>query len=81
MAGKGFPFDEAWTRWISERAYDRSFSPDGTARQVGAVMNQADRTSALAGVRAPTLVIQGTDDALVPVEAAVQLSQAIRGLG
>jgi pimeloyl-ACP methyl ester carboxylesterase len=78
-AGKGFPFDEAWTRWIAGRAYDRSFSPDGTARQLRAVMNQTDRTTALASVRAPTLVIQGTDDPLVPMEAAVQLSRAVSG--
>ncbi|MBI5443131.1 MAG: alpha/beta hydrolase [Deltaproteobacteria bacterium] len=79
MAGKGFPFDEAWTRWISGRAYDRSFSPDGTARQLRAVREQTDRTNALASVRAPTLVIQGTDDPLVPMEAAVHLSRAIKG--
>jgi pimeloyl-ACP methyl ester carboxylesterase len=79
LAGKGFAFDEAWARWISARAYDRSFSPEGTARQLRAVMNQVDRTGALASVRAPTLVIHGTDDPLVPTEAAVQLSQAIAG--
>jgi pimeloyl-ACP methyl ester carboxylesterase len=54
---------------------------DGTARQVGAVTTQTDRTSALAAVRAPTLVIQGSDDPLVPVEAAVQPSEAIPGSG
>jgi pimeloyl-ACP methyl ester carboxylesterase len=78
LTGKGFAFDETWTRWISARAYDRSFSPEGTARQLRAVLDQIDRTAALASVRVPTLVIHGTDDPLVPVEAAVQLAEAIQ---
>ncbi|MBI5018215.1 MAG: alpha/beta fold hydrolase [Deltaproteobacteria bacterium] len=79
FSGKGFAFDEAWTRTIVARAYDRSFSPEGTSRQLRAVMDQTDRRSALASVRVPTLVIHGTDDPLVPLEAAVQLSEAIPG--
>lgn len=79
FSGKGFPFDEAWTRWICGRAYDRSFCPDGTARQLTAVMAQPDRTAALASVQVPTLVVHGTDDPLVPVDAGVMLAQAIPG--
>jgi pimeloyl-ACP methyl ester carboxylesterase len=79
LSGKGFAFDEEWTRGIAARAYDRCFSPEGTSRQMRAVTTQGDRRSALASVRAPTLVIHGTDDPLVPMEAAVQLSEAVAG--
>jgi pimeloyl-ACP methyl ester carboxylesterase len=79
MAGRGFAFDEAWTRMITGRAYDRSFSPEGTARQVHAVMTQGDRRNALASVTAPTLVIHGTDDPVVPVEAGKDTAEAIPG--
>ncbi|MGD0230860.1 MAG: alpha/beta fold hydrolase [Syntrophorhabdales bacterium] len=79
MTGKGFAFDEAWTRTISARAYDRSFCPEGVARQVNAVMTQADRRNALASVTAPTLVIHGTDDPVIPVEAGRDTAEAIPG--
>jgi pimeloyl-ACP methyl ester carboxylesterase len=79
MAGKGFAFDEQWTREIAGRAYGRSFSPEGTARQMRAITTQTDRTKALAGVKVATLVVHGTEDPLLPVEAALDLSEAIPG--
>ena len=79
MAGRGFTFDEAWARMIAGRAYDRAFSPEGTARQVNAVMNQTDRRHALASVAAPTLVIHGTDDPVVSPEAGRDTALAIPG--
>ena len=77
--GKGFPFDEAYARRISERAYDRSFCPEGTARQLKAIAIQKDRRQALASLTVPTLVVQGTDDPLVSVEAGIDLAGAIPG--
>jgi pimeloyl-ACP methyl ester carboxylesterase len=79
MAGRGFTFDEVWTRRIAARAYDRSFSPQGTIRQIAAVMAQTDRRKALAFVTVPTLVIHGTDDPVVPVEAGKDTAEAIPG--
>ncbi len=79
MAGRGFAFDEGWTRMIIGRAYDRSFSPEGTARQVNAVMTQGNRKHALASLTVPTLVIQGTDDPLVSAEAGRDIAEAISG--
>ncbi len=79
MAGSGFAFDEAWTRMITARAYDRSFSPHGTARQIAAIMTQPDRRKALASLTIPTLVIHGTDDPVVPVEAGKDTAKAIPG--
>ena len=79
LAGKGFAFDEAWTRMIAGKAYDRSFSPEGTARQINALMTQSDRRKALASVAAPTLVVQGTDDPLVPMEAGRDIAGSVPG--
>ena len=79
MAGPGFAFDKAWTRRITARAYDRCFSPEGTGRQILAIMTQADRKKALASVTVPTLVIHGTDDPVVPVEAGIDTAEAIPG--
>jgi pimeloyl-ACP methyl ester carboxylesterase len=79
MAGPGFVFDEAWTRMITTRAYDRSFSPQGTIRQIAAIMTQTDRKKALASVTVPALVIHGTDDPVVPMEAGKDTAEAIPG--
>jgi pimeloyl-ACP methyl ester carboxylesterase len=79
MAGKGFPFDEAWTRMITARAYDRSFSPEGTARQINAAMKQPDRRDALHSVTVPALIIHGTDDPVIPFEAGKDTAEAIPG--
>jgi pimeloyl-ACP methyl ester carboxylesterase len=79
MAGGGFAFDEVWARMITAQAYDRSFSPEGTARQVNAVANQVDRRNALASVRVPTLIIHGTDDPVIPFEAGRDTARAILG--
>jgi pimeloyl-ACP methyl ester carboxylesterase len=79
ITGKGFVFDEAYARQISQRAYDRSFCPEGTARQLRAIATQTDRRPALANLAVPTLVVQGTDDPLVSVEAGRDLAEAIPG--
>ena len=79
LAGRGHPFDEWWARKIASAAFDRSFSPDGTARQLKAISSQESRREALSSISVPTLVIQGTDDPLVPVEAAIELADSIPG--
>jgi pimeloyl-ACP methyl ester carboxylesterase len=78
-AGKGFPFDEAYAREISQRAYDRAFCPEGTARQLRAIANQIDRRPALAKLSVPALIVQGTDDPLVSTEAGKELAEVIPG--
>jgi pimeloyl-ACP methyl ester carboxylesterase len=79
IAGSGFPFDEQFIRSISARAYDRAFYPPGVGRQMMAVMAQENRTSALASVTVPTLVIHGTADPLVPAAHGKDTADAIPG--
>lgn len=79
IAGSGFPFDEQFTRKISALAYDRAFYPPGVGRQMMAVMAQENRTSALASVTVPTLVIHGTADPLVPAAHGKDTADAIPG--
>lgn len=67
---------------IAERAalaYDRCFDPDGTARQLAAIMASGDRTELLAGVRVPTLVLHGEADPLVPIEGGRATAAAVPG--
>jgi pimeloyl-ACP methyl ester carboxylesterase len=79
MSGSGFPFEEDGIRRLAGRAFDRAFYPAGVARQIAAVLASGSRKDALAGVRAPTLVIHGLEDPLVPVEAGVDTHEAIAG--
>jgi pimeloyl-ACP methyl ester carboxylesterase len=79
LSGKGFDFDEEWTRTIVSRAHDRSYFPEGISRQMAAIQAQQDRRSQLASLAVPVLVIQGNDDPLIPVEAAVDLAGIIPG--
>jgi pimeloyl-ACP methyl ester carboxylesterase len=79
IAGSGFPFDENYVRNIAAESYDRCFYPQGVTRQLTAVLTQENRKSALASLSAPTLVIHGTDDPLVPVECGKDTADAIPG--
>ncbi len=79
ISGPGFPFDEAAIRARSALLYDRSHHPEGQARQLAAIMAHGNRAPKLAAVRAPTLVIHGTDDPLVPVEGGKDTAAAIPG--
>lgn len=79
IAGTGFPFDEERARRVAARSYDRSFYPAGVARQIAAVMVSGNRAPLLASVKAPTLVIHGDADPLVPIEGGRDTAQAIPG--
>ena len=79
IAGPGFPPDETWTRRIMAESFDRCFYPQGMVRQLVAILTQVNRVPALASVKAPTLVVHGTDDPLVPVEGGKDTAKAIPG--
>ena len=65
IGSPGYPADEAQTRAFARAAYERANHPEGTGRQMVAIVNQPDRTADLAHVTAPTLVIHGDADTLV----------------
>ena len=79
IAGSGFAFDEDFHRRLAQKAFDRAFYPQGTGRQLMAVMAQENRTPALASVTVPTLVIHGSDDPLVPLACGQDTADAIPG--
>jgi pimeloyl-ACP methyl ester carboxylesterase len=79
IGSPGFPFDEAEVRRRNAEMYDRANHPEGMGRQLAAIVAHGDRTPKLAGVRAPTLVIHGEADPLVPVEGGKATAEAIPG--
>lgn len=79
IGSPGYPFDEARTRERIERDFKRSFYPEGAARQISAILDDGDRRKRLKTVTAPTLVIHGIDDPLVPVEGGRDTAAHIAG--
>ena len=79
LASPGFPFDEAATRDLVMRSFDRAYDPMGVARQIAAIASSRDRTPALAEVRVPTVVIHGADDPLISVTGGEATARAIPG--
>jgi len=78
----GSPGFEADTEAMRERArasYDRGIDPDGTGRQLVAILASGDRTEALHSLDVPTLVIHGTDDPLIDVSGGKATAAAIPG--
>jgi pimeloyl-ACP methyl ester carboxylesterase len=61
------------------RAAERGLNPPGGARQMAAIIASGSRQEALARVTAPTLVIHGADDPLVPVQGGEATARAIPG--
>jgi pimeloyl-ACP methyl ester carboxylesterase len=79
IGSPGFPFDEERTRRRAAAAYDRSFYPQGVARQVAAVVSASDRTERLSHIDVPTVVIHGTADPLVTPSGGEATAKAIPG--
>jgi pimeloyl-ACP methyl ester carboxylesterase len=57
----------------------RAWRPSGVARQLVAVVADGDRTPLLSRISAPTHIVHGADDPLVPVAAAHDLHAKIAG--
>jgi pimeloyl-ACP methyl ester carboxylesterase len=79
IGSPGFPFDEEEVRERSERIFERGIHPAGVARQLVAILASGGRRQALGGLRAPTLVVHGAADPLIPVEGGRDTAAAIPG--
>jgi pimeloyl-ACP methyl ester carboxylesterase len=74
-----YPTDEATLRQRAGAAYDRSYCPEGTARQLAAILASPDRTEGLRGVHMPFLVLHGEDDPLVTLSGGQATAAAVPG--
>jgi pimeloyl-ACP methyl ester carboxylesterase len=66
IAGTEYIFDESAHRAIILEELRSAYDPGGTARQIAAIAIAGDRRARLYTITAPTLVIHGTDDPLIP---------------
>ena len=77
--GTGLAFDEEFHKSLQARAYDRSFFPEGTVRQLLAVLAQKDREEDLRQITIPSLIVHGDSDPLVPMSGGKATADAIPG--
>lgn len=75
----GPTFDEAEYRRVAAVSIARSYRPEGTGRQLAAIVASPDRTDGLGAVTAPTLVIHGIVDPLVMKSGGVATAKAVPG--
>ena len=71
------PIDEGRTRDLAARSFDRGYHPEGTARQFAAIVASPDRTPQLRELATPTVVLHGSDDALIDVSGGEATAAAI----
>jgi pimeloyl-ACP methyl ester carboxylesterase len=79
IGSPGFPRDEEDIRRTAAMSFERGHDPAGAGRQLAAIIASGDRTAELATIRAPTLVIHGTEDRLVNPSGGRATAKAIRG--
>ena len=79
IGSPGFEAAEDGLRELARASFDRGYHPEGTARQLLAVLASGDRTEALGGLDVPTVVIHGTDDPLIDVSGGKATTAAIPG--
>ena len=79
IGSPGFPSEPQALRAHLERVARRGYDAAGGARQLLALLASGDRRPLLAHITAPTLVIHGRDDPLVPVAAGIETARLIRG--
>jgi pimeloyl-ACP methyl ester carboxylesterase len=77
IGSPGYPPEPGALRKRIAHGVKRSFRPQAVARQLVAIAADSHRAERLARVTAPTLVIHGRDDALIPVAAAHDLARRI----
>ncbi len=67
------------TRAIAAESYDRGLHPQGTQRQLAAMLASGPRAAALADLRVPTLVIHGLDDTLIAPSGGQRTAALVPG--
>jgi pimeloyl-ACP methyl ester carboxylesterase len=79
IGSPAYPSDPLALRARALESVQRAWHPAGSARQLLAVVADGDRSALLPHIQAPTLVVHGVDDPLVPVACGEDLAQRIAG--
>ena len=78
IAGRGYPFDQSAQRDQALAEVKRAYNPGGFWRHIAAIAATGDLRLRLAKISAPTLVLHGSDDPLVPPESGQDIAANIK---
>lgn len=79
IGSPGYPAEEERLQRRVRGDYARGWYPQGVARQMAAIVADGDRRSMLKAITAPTLVIHGEADPLVPIAGGRDTAAHIAG--
>lgn len=79
IASPAYPRSDSEWRELVGKAFERSFYPQGFARQTAAIIADGSRVRRLKQIRVPTLVIHGREDPLIPVRHGIDTARQIPG--
>jgi pimeloyl-ACP methyl ester carboxylesterase len=79
IGSPAFPPDPQLLRQRLRESIQRAHKPSGVVRQLVAVAADGDRSALVRSIRAPTHIIHGAADPLIPVAAGHALQQLIEG--
>ncbi len=79
IGSPAFPTPEGDMRERIQHGLERAFNPVGTMRQMLAIVADSDRADALGRITAPTLVLHGKADPLVPYAHGEDTARRIPG--
>ena len=79
IGSPAYPVPEDEVRQRAAEGYDRSFHPQGVARQMAAIASHGNRRPALEELELPALVIHGDADPLVRLDGGHDTHLALRG--
>jgi pimeloyl-ACP methyl ester carboxylesterase len=79
IGSPGYPMDAQAMRQRAIESVQRAWHPAGSARQLLAIVADGDRMPLLARIKAPTRIVHGIADPLVPLACGQQLADHIEG--
>jgi pimeloyl-ACP methyl ester carboxylesterase len=79
LSGPRYSMDDERALHLGHETFSRGIEPAGSARQFAAIIASGSRKERLSRVTAPSLVMHGDLDPLVPLECGIDTAEAIPG--
>jgi pimeloyl-ACP methyl ester carboxylesterase len=79
IASPGFEFDEDAQRTQALAELRRGYNPAGFSRQIAAMITAGDRCARLNTISAPSLIVHGASDPLIPLACGQDTAANIKG--
>ncbi len=79
IGSPAYPIEGEKLRELASRGFDRCYYPAGIGRHIAAIIEDGDRRRRLHKIMAPTLVIHGREDRLVPLAGGIDTAENVPG--